>query len=1077
MTVGQVSQAGPEQSARVRKIGEVDQSFYLIGVGASAGGLDAIKQLITLVPRDFPHSLVIVQHISPDDKSLMTELLARETSLPVREVTDDMAIEAKHIYLIPPRSNIVIQGTKGDSNQQAGGNPPGHSGLRFSLAAPTPRPGLNLPIDVFFQSLAEAVEDRAIAVILSGSGSDGSRGLRAIKDREGLVLVQDPATAAFDGMPRSAIATGLVDMILSPDAVVGEINRYLEMREKGIDSVDRIFAAGDSEFAELLEVVSDRAEFDFSLYKQPTLKRRVARRMALRGYTDLGEYLVHLRRDEAELNVLSREFLVGVTNFFRDLPVWNTLKDRVLESLFKDGLDDDPIRIWSAGCSTGEEAYSIAMLLEAYRTENAITRDFRIFATDVNERAINVARQATYPDRVREEIPTTYLNKGFLTFQSGTLTVARSIRNRVVFSVHNVIEDAPIARTDLIVCRNLLIYLGPDVQAKIMTRFAFSLRQDGFLQLGAAETPRQHGAMFEALKHKTRIYRNTRQIDHADRRSQISMSFPTASFLPRARRIATRGNLPGDDLTTLLDHLLEDGNACICIADEAAKVIRTFGDHSELLHIPTAGFSANLLDLVDGRLRSSVALVLRRTETEGEAEKDGVRLVNGEDVAIVDIKCRKISWEAQAAAFAFTFRRLQEAPMTIADPLPEVEAPNMPVAAYIQHLETEVQSLQGMLSATADDLGAVNEELRTVHWENSAKIAELETATGDIKNLLETADLAVLVLDDELCIRQFSAGVDRYVTLTPSDIGRPFENFAFQIDAVSLTRLIDDIRLSRDVGEENSRELTTRDGGFALARVRPYLNVHGERMGVVVTLQDVTAVKDREIAIQRRADDLRRFAFVAAHDLTQPMNTIESCINMLSEDLPDEVRAENAEIVGFITSAVARMKERIGGILDLARIQDQRTDLTSVDLGGVLQTCLEDLSHQVKEADADVTIATDLPAALGIPSMLLRMIKTVVSNAIKYRRDDRPCRISIERVAAPVGMVAIRIADNGIGIPEKYRDKIFQLFGRLHNETEYPGAGIGLALTQRISELLDGDIAVSDGTDGGAAFTFTLREG
>ncbi|MEO1493614.1 MAG: chemotaxis protein CheB [Pseudomonadota bacterium] len=1228
--------AQTESSKVERPLGKVDQSFYLIGVGASAGGLDAIKQLINQLQPGFTHSLVIVQHISPDYKSLMSEILARETSMPVREVTDNMAVEAGHIYLIPPRSNIVIQGTKGDSADQrsVGANGTEHTGLRFSLVEPTPRPGLNLPIDVFFLSLAEAVEDRAIAVILSGSGSDGSRGLRAIKDHEGLVLVQDPATAAFDGMPRSAMATGIVDILLSPDAIVGEINRYIEMREKGIDNVERIFTKAGNEFSELLSMVSEKAELDFSLYKEPTLKRRVARRMALRGYGNLREYLDHLKRDSSELNVLYREFLVGVTNFFRDLPVWSKLQETVLPTLFKEGHTEEPVRVWSVGCSTGEEAYTIAMLLEEYREAHGITRDFRVFATDVNENAITAAKQAIYPDTVREEIPEVYLNKGYLTFQSGTFTISPSIRNRVVFSVQNVIDDAPFSRTDLIICRNLLIYLSPDVQAKIMTHFSFSLRQDGFLQLGAAETPGQHGAMFEALVHKSRLYRNTRQIDRANRRNRISLDFPATQFLPRERRMAARSHMPGEDISALLQYTLSDSKTCICITDEVGKVIRTFGDHSDLLNIPTSGFSANLMELIDDRLRSSVALVLRRAETESNARKDGLRLIADDAVEVIDITCRKISWEGQSLAYAVTFQRRAEQALNLSNQT--TEAPNMPTKAYIQHLESEVQSLQDMLSATAEDLGAsneelqttneeliasneelqanneetqsINEELHTLNSENAEKIAELEAATGDINNLLATADLGVLVLDDDLCIRQFSTGINRYLELEASDVGRPLSNFAVKLEADSLTRLMDDVRLSRELGEESTRELNASDGGYAFCRVRPYRNVHGNRNGVVVTLQDVTDVKileqevreqrdrlesllegknagysdmnlaedkvffsprflailgyaqgelgttiddmrklvhpedqhlldidvgrdpeqrgripetsekrfirkdgaviwmhsrnrvtdwsadklplrkmalhidvteikEREFAVQRRVEDLRRFAYIAAHDLKQPMNTVENCITMLREDLSDEVIAANEQIIGFLSTSVHRMKERVDGILDFARLQDQEIDFVPVDLKEVVDDCLMDLSAQVAESQAEIVVAQNLPTALGASRMILRVIQNIVSNALKYKDPDRTCHITIDPAPAPAGMVALRIADNGIGIPEQYHQKVFQLFARLHTDSEYSGTGIGLALAQQITEQLDGHITITDGVEGGAAFVITLKAG
>ena len=1226
-----------ETGAALRSIGKVDQSFYLIGVGASAGGLDAIKQMISQVQPGFQHSLVIVQHISPDYKSLMSEILGRETSLPVHEVTDNMAVEAGHIYLIPPRSNIVIQGTKADNAAilSNGAEGEAYPGLRFSLVEQTPRPGLNLPIDVFFHSLAEAVKDRAIAVILSGSGSDGSRGLRAVKDREGLVLVQDPNIAAFDGMPRSAIATGITDMVLSPDQMVGEINRYLEMREKGIDSVDRIFSGSTDSFSELLALVSAKAEIDFSLYKEPTLKRRAARRMALRGYADLDGYLEHLRSNSSELNVLYREFLVGVTNFFRDLPVWRNLQETVLPSLFKDGHENEPVRVWSVGCSTGEEAYTIAMLLEEFRTEFGIKRDFRIFATDVNENSINAAKQAIYPDSVREEIPEIYLTRGYLSFQSGTFTVAPMIRNKVVFSVHNVIDDAPFTRTDMIVCRNLLIYLSPDVQAKIMTHFSFSLRQNGILQLGAAETPGQHGVMFDALTHKTRTYTNTRQVTRFQRRGDLSMEFPMAHVLPRTRRMASRSHLPGEDLAALLKSTLDDASACICIVDEGGKVMRTFGDHSHILNIPTSGFSANLLELVDERLRSSIALVLRRAETEGTAEKSGVRIVEDETVDIIDINCRKTSWEAQALAYAVTLRHRTEPVTAPTGSQPAEEPPNMPAQAYIQHLESEVQSLQDMLSATAEDLGAsneelqttneeliasneelqanneetqsINEELHTLNAENAEKITELEAATGDINNLLATADLGVLVMDDDLSIRQFSAGVYQYVNLEPADIGRPLTNFAVMFESDSLARLMDDISLSRDNGEENTRELRAREGGYVFCRVRPYRNVHGHRKGVVVTFQDITEMKlleqevrsqrdlleglleseaagywdwdipgdtlfmsprfksmfgyteteientpegrdrlihpddrksekkvlerhfssrgkepydiekrythkdgsivwvmsrgrvvewsdehqplrmmgvhvdithlkQRELDVQSRAEEIRRFAFIAAHDLVQPMNTIEGSLSILGEEMPAQVVDEQREILQFLTASTSRMKERISCILEFARLQDEEFDLETVDLGAVVSDCIEDLSTQVVEADAVFDVADDLPSALGSSGLVLKVVQNIVSNAIKYRSKTEACKIVIGRGKAPDGMVALTVTDNGIGIPPEHRKKVFELFSRLHTESEYAGSGLGLALSERIVALLGGEITISDGPDGGTTFTLLLKE-
>ncbi|MDJ0638534.1 MAG: chemotaxis protein CheB, partial [Paracoccaceae bacterium] len=645
----------PMMGQTERKLGTVDKSFYLIGVGASAGGLDALKQLVSQIPAGFPHSMVVVQHISPDYKSLMSEILGRETSLPVQEVTDNMTVLPGHIYLIPPKSNIVIQGTEEDSNIDPTGNDSSDfTGLRFSLVDPTPRPAMNLPIDLFFNSLAEAVQDRAVAIVLSGTGSDGSRGIRAVKDREGFVLVQDPETAAFDGMPRAAIASGIADLVLSPDGMVGEMRRYFQMRESGILNVASVFEDTDDELREVLALVSKVSEIDFTLYKKPTLKRRIARRMALAGYSSLGEYLERLRSDSAELHVLYREFLVGVTNFFRDQPVWTQMQETVLPDLFKEGNIDEPVRVWSVGCSTGEEAFTTAILLEDYRLRFDIVRDFRIYATDVNEAAIHAAKDGIYPDTVREEIPSRFIDPKFLTFQASTFSIAPSIRKRVIFSAHNVIEDPPFTRMDLIVCRNLLIYLSPEVQAKVMTQFSFSLRRGGILLLGAAETPGQHGGMFEAVVNKSRIYQNTRRIESA--RAQTSYNFPETSFMPRSRRMADRRGQGESELADLLIVQLEATESCVFLIESSGKLIRSFGKHDDIIQLPSGSFSPNLLEMVDERLRGAIALVLRSAELHGSGEKRNVRLADKNEFRTLDLSCRKIAWEAYTTAFALTLR-------------------------------------------------------------------------------------------------------------------------------------------------------------------------------------------------------------------------------------------------------------------------------------------------------------------------------------------------------------------------------------------------------------------------------------
>ena len=845
--VGERKSATDAESASVseekRSLGEVDKSFYLIGIGASAGGLEAIKQLIAQVPDDFPHSFVIIQHLSPDYKSLMSEILGRETRLTVQEVADDMAIEPRFIYLIPPRSNVVIQGTDEDNRPRdpsAIAHAPAE-GLRFSLVEPSPRPQLNLPIDLFFQSLAEAVGNRAVAIVLSGTGSDGSRGLRAVKDRDGFVMVQDPETAGFDGMPRAALATKIVDSVGPPDAMIDELERYFDIRESGIENVEDLFNGSDAEFAEMLELISDTAEIDFSQYKEPTLKRRIARRMALRQCATPGDYLEILRHDSSEVATVYREFLVGVTNFFRDLPAWRVLEQEALPQIFAEGDPEEPVKIWSVGCSTGEEAYTIALMCRAYCRRNGIERGFRVFATDVNDNAINSARDGTYPMSVAEEIPEEYRTKDYMRLSNGTFQFTSEIRQSLVFAVHNVLDDAPYVRTDLIVCRNLLIYFSTEMQSKTMSTFSFSLRQGGYLFLGAAENIGRTPLGFEAVRGPARLFHNARKLTNLSPRASGAVNYPLPRQqfgLPRARRLATReGGRHGTSLSGLMPSLLSNLDVAVFITSESGHIIETYGEYRNYIAMPDEAFSSNLVELAEDRLKSSISLLMRRALTENQSEKLGIQLVRGDETHVVDLHCEKIEWDGTPTAYSVMISQARQEPSVSAIAGFAEAGAEFTIEpgqrAYIHELESEIESLQELLSATSEDLGvsneelqttneeltasneelqasneemqSINEELHTINAENAEKIQQLEEANADINNLLTTAELAIIVLDEKLRIRRINDAVLRYVDLTPGDIGRPLSNFATHLQDGAMTRVLDDADLAVNNGEETTR--------------------------------------------------------------------------------------------------------------------------------------------------------------------------------------------------------------------------------------------------------------------------------
>lgn len=868
-----------------RSLGEVDQSFYIIGVGASAGGLDAIKQLIAQADGSFLHSFVIIQHISPDHKSLMKEILTRETGMTISEVTDDMPLVPKHIYLIPPSTNVVIQGTSDDTRPviDRDGNLE-HIGLRFSLISPMPRPQLNLPIDIFFHSLADAVGNRAIGIVLSGTGTDGSRGLRAIKDRDGFVLVQEPETATFDGMPTAAIATSLVDVIAPPDVMVQELRRYIELREDGIFQIDDIFFQGEEDFNSLIRQISDVAAIDFSQYKKPTLRRRIARRVALNHCVNLKDYQAFVDKNPQELEVLHREFLIGVTNFFRDLPAWLELKEEVIPRIFELSSTEEPVKIWSVGCSTGEEAYTIAFLIEDFRLENGIERDFRIFASDVNEDAIRAAKDGVYPTSILEEIPPEYRSDEKILQKGGTFQINAGIRNKVIFNVHNVLQEPPYIDTDLIICRNMLIYLSPDMQKNVLSLFSFSLRVNGFLFLGAAENVTQQYSKFQTEVSSARIYSNRRSLQRGKIRS--SEVGHNASFsMPRMRRLATRESQrsAGSTWGPILDSTLSDIEGCILILDESGNILETMGNYREFVHLPDQAFSANALDLVHDRLKSTISLLTRQAETEAKAEALAVKCAFSDRIEQVDVFCRRIDWDLQPIAYSLLVRKTDTRQVPSLNEASQ--AGSQLDQASLAKLESEVESLQAMLSVTTEDLGisneelqaaneeltvsneelqsnneemqSINEELHTVNAENADKIMQLEAAKADIENLLDTTDLAIMFLDENLRIRRFNKAISRYIDLRPTDIGRYITNFASRLNLEDHARFLSDVSNVLAGGQSTESEIELDNGTWVLLKVRVYAVARpDDPKGVAVTFIDVSTIQSLKEQIKLERDKL-----------------------------------------------------------------------------------------------------------------------------------------------------------------------------------------------------------------------------
>lgn len=1225
------------------EIGEVDTSYFLVGVGASAGGLEAIKTFLAPIPANCPHSFIFIQHMSPDYKSVMGELLSRETSLIIAEVEDNMVVQPGHVYIVPPNANVIIRGTHVKDREgkrvvrAAHGRtaPPDQlSGLHFSLVKQPPRPQLNLPIDLIFQSLAEAVGERAVAVILSGTGSDGSRGLRAIKDCDGMVMVQDPETAAFDGMPKAAIGTHLPDMVLPPDQMARELYRYFDLHRTGSIQLERVFEGESDKIQSILNAVSKEARIDFSQYKMPTLQRRIARRMTIKGCANLDDYLKLLESTPDEGAILCREFLVGVTHFFRDYPGWETLRRMVLPELFANHQGEGPIKIWSVGCSTGEEAYTIAMLMDSYQREVGARVDYRIFATDVNELAIAAAKEGIYPESALEDVPDKYV-ADYLSFRRGGVYVSENIRNKIVFSTHNVATDPPYIHTDLIVCRNMLIYMAPALQSQVLTTFSFALRPGGFLFLGASETIERSSSRFQPVDVRWRIFSNVAKASARDasRRNKHNHFPPT--FQPAAQRVRNVGvpSISGFN-KEMLSLLLTEVDSCAIMINDNLQVIETFGDYRNFLTLPDTGFSANLPDLVPERLVSTLSIVVRRANKEGVSKYGPVKIVEGQNVKEVQLQCVKTANDDGGGLYAVIFRQLDKKPLSDTSEGTDREntAELREQARYVNELEAELAATRETLEATVEDLGvsneelqtsneelmsaneelqstneemqSVNEELHTINGEHGAKISELEAAYADIDNLLNSTDVATVFLDRDLRIRRFSETINTHFKLTSRDVGRPLSHFSSSLDSDANRRILIGADQALQTGEHKSYEVRSTDDRWYQVKVRPFEDTTGLTAGVVMTFVDITSpkslqaelrlrrdmlealiegqiagywdwkipegveylsprlkgmlgyedheidnepssrkalmhpddvpievatfeehvrtrgahpysievrylhkdgsmiwvlcrgsviewgaegeplrmtglhiditeLKHREQDSLRRAEEIQRFAYISAHDLREPMRAVENMTALLAERMEGRVDGDDARLMHFITDASARMKGMIDGVLDYANLQDGNFESQTVDMTETISAILGTFAEIIGSTHAKVVV-DELPPCHSSEKLVGRVVQNLFSNALKFRHPDRPLTIRVTGRTEADGQVCYSVQDNGIGIEPKFREKVFDIFYRLHTQAEYKGEGLGMSLCRKMVDKMGGRIWIDDGLDGGVSVKFTL---
>jgi len=840
----------------------------IVGVGASAGGLDAFSQMLESLKPDGNLAVVFVQHLSPQHESALPALLAAKTALPVVPVTDHLRVAPNHVYVIPP--NVQITLTDGELRVA----PRPHDKSQFT------------PIDVFFQSLAHSAQDRAIGVILSGTASDGAAGLREIKAQGGITLVQKPDTAKYDSMPRAAIATGMVDLILAPRDIAEHIlhvqkHPYLR-NQSGHATADDAVLATDVQFAEIFAMLRRTSGIDFRQYKLPTLRRRLLRRMALHRTTEIGTYIRHLRNDPQEIKSLYQDLLIHVTRFFREPESFVSLANHALPDMLGAHGVHDPVRLWVPGCATGEEVYSLGIAMVEFLGDQFSERRIQIFATDVSESAIEQARAGTYPLSIAADISPERLKRFFSRSDAG-YKINQLLRDMCVFARHDLTRDPPFSRMDLIVCRNVLIYLDEAAQKRLISMFHYALNPHGFLMLGHAETIGDQ-SHFAIADKRWRLYRKT----PAD--IGLPATVPTHSMpdVHPARTVHGPTRIQGhpvpDEVSRLL---LERYSPAGVVVDGNFQIVQFRGKTGAFLESASGEPSLSILKMAREGLLFALKTALHTARRKRHAErKEGIQIRRNGDWHEMNIEVIPLSGarNSQMLVVFETAGRLKEARPAAGRPrrtigkreteerltslTRELEASREYLQSTIQELEAaneelqsaneeilssneELQSTNEELDTAKEELQSTNEELNTVNEELHSRNEELTRLNSDLVNLLASTDITIVIVSNEMRIRRFTPMAEGVLNLIPGDVGRPIGQIKPNLASEDLEDLI---RKTVDSVKPTEREVQDRTGRWYSLRIRPYRGVDNKLDGTVLALIDVDAAKRYQRQIERARD-------------------------------------------------------------------------------------------------------------------------------------------------------------------------------------------------------------------------------
>jgi two-component system, chemotaxis family, CheB/CheR fusion protein len=1062
----------------------------VIGIGASAGGLKALQQFVEAVPADSGMAYVVIVHLDPARKSRLAELLQDRAVIPVTQVSGPTRVQADHVYIIPPGKDLAMRGETISLRDR---------GERAEHA----------PVDLFFRTLAEAYGPEAVGVVLSGTGEDGTAGIRYIRDAGGITVAQSPAEAEYDGMPVSAIGTGLIDLVLPAERMPAELIR-LSRRPHGGGHELSATAETEAGLARVFATLRSQTGHDFSQYKRTMVLRRLDRRLRFNDVATLEAYVSVLESSGLESQALLRDLLISVSSFFRDAEAFEALT-ALMPRLFAGKGPADAVRVWVVGCATGEEVYSVAMVLAEHAATLVDAPEIQIFATDIDEKGYGWARAGVYTAAAVANIQPERLRK-FFAKEAGGYRIAKSLRERVLFAGHNVLHDPPFSRIDLISCRNLFIYLRPEAQERVLETFHFALRPEGMLFLGTAESAGDSGLFAHADGDRQRIYlRSTGSHRAAPRPSSAdpepgsgSAGSPGAASDPVAQRFS---------YGALHVRMLEEYAPASVIVDERLNVVHLSASAGRFLQLGEGEPSHSLLGLAREELRRVLRTALHQAFRDRVSvrrrihmEVDGVRrpvtvqvrpspeesrsagryaLVvfdvqhDGGDGSVSDPVAGE---EAQPGS---TQIDLEDELRTTRDLLESTNLEHDRTVAELQTVNEELQSVNEEQRAATEELEtgreeiqSINEELTTINQEHQSTIEELKRTNADLQNLIESTGIGTIFLDRSMRIRRFTPTACALFNFVAADQGRSLSDITHRLVHDRLEADVASVLKSLDPME---REVESETGESYSLRINPYRSMDGAHDGVVLTFVDNTAQRDareqlRETKSQAEAANLAKGTFLAtlSHEFRTPLNAMLGYADLLQFVGP--LSEDQAFKVSRIKAAGWHLAAMIDEILSFAKldgghevVQPEALDarLIAREAGAMVESAVsaKGLAMVVDLPDEPLELTTDVDKARQV-------LVNLCSNATKYTERGE-VRL---RVRGEGGRVVFEVSDTGIGIAPEHQARIFERFWQVDSASTRAagGLGIGLAAAREYARLLGGDVSMESEPGSGSTFRFWL---